>query len=77
MGTGGLCGSAFLNYRFEDYVRTRLGQPRFDDMKQKKGRTWQMGLKYFEEFVKRNFNENDFTEVNVPCVPPFTDNGPR
>ncbi|KAH8174888.1 hsp70 protein [Sarocladium implicatum] len=66
VGTGGLCGSAFLNYRFEEHVRNRLGQTRFDEMKQKKGKTWQMGLKYFEEFVKRNFNENEHQEVNVP-----------
>jgi hypothetical protein len=25
-----------------------------------------MGLKYFEEFVKRNYNEDDDTEVNIP-----------
>ncbi|KAF4976866.1 hypothetical protein FZEAL_6531 [Fusarium zealandicum] len=66
VGTGGLCGSAFLNYRFEEHVRGRLGQVRFDEMKTKKGKTWQMGLRYFEEFVKRNFNEDEYQEVNVP-----------
>ncbi|KAK3985555.1 hypothetical protein QBC44DRAFT_334784 [Cladorrhinum sp. PSN332] len=66
VGTGGLCGSAFLNYRFEEHVKTRLGQTRFDEMKTKKGKTWQMGLRYFEEFVKRNFNEDEHQEVNVP-----------
>ncbi|ETS77387.1 hypothetical protein PFICI_11261 [Pestalotiopsis fici W106-1] len=66
VGTGGLCGSAFLNYRFEEHVRTRLGHSRFDEMKMKKGKTWQMGLRYFEEFVKRNFNEDEYQEVNVP-----------
>ncbi|KAL2261223.1 hypothetical protein VTK26DRAFT_4545 [Humicola hyalothermophila] len=66
VGTGGLCGSAFLNYRFEEHVKNRLGQTRFDEMKTKKGKTWQMGLKYFEEFVKRNFNEEEHQEVNVP-----------
>ncbi|KAG4217215.1 hypothetical protein PC116_g34304, partial [Phytophthora cactorum] len=35
-------------------------------MKLKKAKTWQMGLRYFEEFVKRNFNEDEFQEVNVP-----------
>lgn len=68
VGTGGLCGSAFLNYRFEEHVRTRIGQSRFDEMKAKKGKTWQMGLRYFEEFVKRNFNEDEHQEVNVPYV---------
>jgi len=66
VGTGGLCGSAFLNYRFEEHVRNRLGASRFDEMKQKKAKTWQMGLRYFEEFVKRNFNEDEHQEVNVP-----------
>ncbi|RBA19955.1 hypothetical protein FPRO05_09255 [Fusarium proliferatum] len=70
VGTGGLCGSAFLNYRFEEHVRGRLGQTRFDEMKAKKGKTWQMGLRYFEEFVKRNFNEDEHQEVNVPYVYP-------
>jgi len=68
VGTGGLCGSAFLNYRFEEHVRHRIGQVKFDEMKAKKGKTWQMGLRYFEEFVKRNFNENEHQEVNVPYV---------
>ncbi|KAK4460620.1 hypothetical protein QBC42DRAFT_229215 [Cladorrhinum samala] len=66
VGTGGLCGSAFLNYRFEEHVKARIGQTRFDEMKTKKGKTWQMGLRYFEEFVKRNFNEDEHQEVNVP-----------
>ncbi|KAI9836017.1 MAG: hypothetical protein M1837_003535 [Sclerophora amabilis] len=66
VGTGGLCGSAFLNYRFEDHVRSRIGAERYESMKEKKPKTWQMGLKYFEEFVKRNFNEEDHQEVNVP-----------
>ncbi|KAK1534178.1 uncharacterized protein CCOS01_02930 [Colletotrichum costaricense] len=66
VGTGGLCGSAFLNYRFEEHVRHKLGHSRFDEMKVKKNKTWQMGLRYFEEFVKRNFNEDEHQEVNVP-----------
>ncbi|KKY34570.1 putative hsp70 protein [Diaporthe ampelina] len=66
VGTGGLCGSAFLNYRFEEHVKTRLGKTRFDEMKVKKGKTWQMGLRYFEEFVKRNFNEDEHQEINIP-----------
>ncbi|KAI0882521.1 actin-like ATPase domain-containing protein [Annulohypoxylon maeteangense] len=66
VGTGGLCGSAFLNYRFEEHVRGRLGHSKFEEMKTKKGKTWQMGLRYFEEFVKRNFNEDEYQEVNVP-----------
>lgn len=66
VGTGGLCGSAFLNYRFEDHVRARIGAERHKAMREKKPKTWMMGLKYFEEFVKRNFNEEDHQEINVP-----------
>ncbi|KAJ4423446.1 hypothetical protein N0V82_001919 [Gnomoniopsis sp. IMI 355080] len=66
VGTGGLCGSAFLNYRFEEHVKNRLGKSRFDEMKVKKNKTWQMGLRYFEEFVKRNFNEDEHQEINIP-----------
>ncbi|KAF3765851.1 hypothetical protein M406DRAFT_346044 [Cryphonectria parasitica EP155] len=66
VGTGGLCGSAFVNYRFEEHIKNRLGKSRFDEMKVKKNKTWQMGLKYFEEFVKRNFNEDEHQEINVP-----------
>jgi len=67
VGTGGLCGSAFLNYRFEDFVRRRLGDDRYRVMRERKGKTWNMGLKYFEEFVKRNFDDEDpDQEVNVP-----------
>ncbi|SMR42561.1 unnamed protein product [Zymoseptoria tritici ST99CH_1A5] len=66
VGTGGLCGSAFLNYRFEDAVRQRLGQERYLEMRDKKAKTWMMGLRYFEEFVKRNFNEDEHQEVNIP-----------
>ncbi|KAK4552817.1 hypothetical protein LTR86_010151 [Recurvomyces mirabilis] len=66
VGTGGLCGSAFLNYRFEDHVKMRIGDERYNNMREKKPKTWQMGLRYFEEFVKRNFNEEEHSEVNVP-----------
>ena len=66
VGTGGLCGSAFLNYRFEDHVRERIGTEQYQTMREKKSKTWNMGLRYFEEFVKRNFNEDEHSEVNVP-----------
>ncbi|KAK1077163.1 hypothetical protein LTR33_008322, partial [Friedmanniomyces endolithicus] len=66
VGTGGLCGSAFLNYRFQDHVKSRIGAERYENMREKKPKTWQMGLRYFEEFVKRNFNEEEHSEVNVP-----------
>ncbi|THY31437.1 actin-like ATPase domain-containing protein [Aureobasidium pullulans] len=66
VGTGGLCGSAFLNFRYEEHVKERLGMDRYLSMRNKKPKTWMMGLKYFEEFVKRNYNEDEQQEVNVP-----------
>lgn len=51
-------------------MRNRIGHSRFDEMKVKKGKTWQMGLRYFDEFVKRNFNEDEIEEVNIPLVTP-------
>jgi molecular chaperone DnaK (HSP70) len=73
VGTGGLCGSAFLNYRFEDHVKSRIGDEAYQAMREKKAKTWNMGLKYFEEFVKRNFNDEDDTDMNVP-FPGLPDN---
>lgn len=35
-------------------------------MREKKPKTWNMALKYFEEYVKRNFNEDAQEEINVP-----------
>lgn len=66
IGTGSLCGSTFLNYRFEDHVKQRLGEARYQDMKDNKPRTWQMALKYFEESVKRNFNEAELQDFSIP-----------
>lgn len=68
VGTGGLCGSAFLNYRFEDHVRQRIGKETYEMMREKKPKTWMMGLRFFEENVKRNFDPTDARaeEVNVP-----------
>ncbi|KZF20017.1 actin-like ATPase domain-containing protein [Xylona heveae TC161] len=66
VGTGGLCGSTFLNFRFENHVRARLGEKRYKYMREKQPKTWQMGLNYFEEYVKRNFNQDEHQEVHVP-----------
>ncbi|GAB7329544.1 hypothetical protein MBLNU13_g01308t2 [Cladosporium sp. NU13] len=66
VGTGGLCGSAFIDFRFEEYVKERLGFKQFNEMKRKKPKTWTMGLRYFEEFVKRTFNEDESGDINIP-----------
>jgi len=73
VGTGGLCGSAFIDFRFEEHIKERLGFKRFNEMKQKKPKTWTMGMRYFEEFVKRTFNEDDSGDINIP-LPGLPDN---
>ncbi|KAH0163598.1 actin-like ATPase domain-containing protein, partial [Aureobasidium melanogenum] len=55
-GIGALCGGAFLNLRFEDLVRARLGSDAFDALRQRKPKLWPVAHKNFEEFIKRNFN---------------------
>lgn len=66
VGTGGLCGSAFLNYRFEEHIKQRLGEEVYNHMREKKSKTWNAALKNFEDYVKPNFNEDDGTEFHVP-----------
>ncbi|KAF1812575.1 actin-like ATPase domain-containing protein [Eremomyces bilateralis CBS 781.70] len=66
VGNGGLCGSAFLNYRFEEHVKQRIGEEHYSRMREKKPKTWNMGLKYFDEFVKRTYSEEEHQEVNIP-----------
>lgn len=69
VGDGGLCGSAFLNYRFEEQVKCMLGPDRYSTLREKKPKSWNMGLKYFEEFVKRNYNDTQPEMAEEVCVP--------
>jgi hypothetical protein len=54
-------------------VKQRIGTERYNWMREKKQKTWNMGLKYFEEFVKRNYNEEEHAEINIP-FPGLPDN---
>lgn len=65
-GSGGFCGAAFLNVRFQDFVRSKLGDSVFDDLCQTKPRSWLTALKYFEDYVKRNFDPAEQMIFNVP-----------
>ncbi|KAH0387590.1 actin-like ATPase domain-containing protein, partial [Aureobasidium melanogenum] len=58
-GIGALCGGAFLNLRFEDLVRERLGSVTFDNLCRKKPRAWATACKEFEQDIKRNFNPSN------------------
>lgn len=41
-GSGGCCGAAFLNILFEDFVRQKLGDDSFDEIRLNKPRSWMM-----------------------------------
>lgn len=55
-GIGALCGAAFLNLRFEDLIRTRLGAAAFDRLRESLPMLWPAAVKEFENSVKRNFD---------------------
>ena len=57
--------------RFEEHVRSKIGATTFDRIRRTKPRTWQTALKYFEEYVKRNYDPDD--KVAMSFVP-FTVN---
>ncbi|KAK3619064.1 hypothetical protein LTR56_024269 [Elasticomyces elasticus] len=65
-GSGGFCGAAFLNVRFEQFVRTKLGKTAFTAICSSKPKSWLMALKYFEDYVKRNFDADEDDTFNIP-----------
>jgi hypothetical protein len=70
-GTGKCCGAAFLNMRFEQHVRSKLGETVFMEVCEKKPKAWLAALRYFEEYVKVNYNPDEETEFSIsfPGVP--------
>lgn len=68
-GTGGLCGAAFLNMRFQQLVEKRMGARAYKDLAPQ---SFAVLMKNFEDYVKRNFEalgsaeEFDDGEFNVP-----------
>lgn len=61
-GTGALCGGAFLNIRFENLVKNRMGSDLFEELCKRKPKSWETALNYFEDYVKRNFDPSSSTE---------------
>lgn len=57
-----------LNMRFTDHVSSIMGATTFEDICRRKPRSWQTALKYFDDYVKRNFDpEQDAdTEFLIP-----------
>ena len=56
VGSGGLCGAVYLDRRFEDFIRGRLGKETFDSMSHRA--RFQMN-QYWETFIKREFSGSD------------------
>lgn len=68
---GGLCGSVFLNRRFESFVRRRIGDERVDLMIAK-GRPYRKMMADFDGRLKRVFRDTEDQSVldcDVPGVP--------
>ncbi len=72
-GSGACCGAALLNIKFEEYVKSRLGDKAFDRLLRTKPKSWQTAMRNFEEYVKRNFDPDDMEEFNVSQRPPRHD----
>lgn len=75
-GSGDLCGSVYLDQRFEEYIRAVLGDNAIDDMKLKSKtemmRTWEAKVKFIYGHAD---SEDDYFEVTVPGVPDCEDTG--
>ncbi|KAF8470617.1 hypothetical protein BDZ91DRAFT_718521 [Kalaharituber pfeilii] len=69
---GGLCGSVFLNRRFEAFVRRWLGEAIVDAMVAK-GRPYQKMMKDFDERLKRIFQDSDDQDEMDCEVPGVSD----
>ena len=72
-GTGACCGAAMLNIKFEELIRAKMGDEDFQQLCREQSRAWLEAWKYFEEFVKRNYNPLKPKSYNVP-LPGVADN---
>jgi hypothetical protein len=48
-GTGACCGAALLNVKFEEHVRSLMGEDAFRTVREQRPRSWLAALKYWEE----------------------------
>ena len=65
-GSGACCGAAMLNTKFEDLIREKMGANAFANLCRNKSRSWLTALKYFEDYVKRNFDITAPVDFNIP-----------
>lgn len=63
-GTGSCCGAAFLNIRFEEYVRKKLGSESFRVIRERQPRSWLTALNHFEQ-VWYNVTQSDASWIVV------------
>jgi len=61
-----------VNLRFQEHVKARLGEERFNKFKVEKPKAWRVALDFFEERVKRWYGATSMTTFEVP-FPGFPD----
>jgi len=65
-GSGACCGAVLLNVRFEERIRARLGTGLLNRIRTSKPKAWLTALKYFEDYVKRNFDPSEDSTFSIP-----------
>lgn len=55
-GTGGLCGSAFINFGFENLLKQKLGPHRFSEYRKRSPKMWKAAIDNFDQVIKPSFN---------------------
>ncbi|RPB13452.1 actin-like ATPase domain-containing protein [Morchella conica CCBAS932] len=66
IGSGGMCGSTYINRRFEAWVKNRIGVTQFNNQRP---RSRVHMMKHFEEFLKRKFAD-DPSQLIYHCPVP-------
>ncbi|KAF2227835.1 hypothetical protein BDZ85DRAFT_254962 [Elsinoe ampelina] len=55
-GEGGLCGSAFINFGFENLMKTKFGPNEFHKFYKRSPKQWKVVMDNFDQSVKRSFD---------------------
>jgi hypothetical protein len=66
--TGGIAGSMMINRRFEDYIKSKVGERCFFELKETNG--WRHAMKTFDENIKPGFRGRDDEDqyINFPMA---------
>ena len=65
VGDGDLCGSAFLDTAFEEYIREIVGPSQYDDEKKIRARDKRAMMRDFENGIKRSFTKSNIRRMTV------------